>query len=189
MRTAQLEPAAVVAVSRAGGAELRFDLGFKFEGFAHGVADQADKMVALARHHDAPASALDDAGAAAFWRRHDAVRSAAPLRVRIADQPTNLPVIAPVIAPLGDVTWYATLGVGFAGKVDGAPVAPAAITAARTAVTAHGGALVLEAAPPDVRAQVDVWGPVPASFPIMQQLKRRFDPNARLNPGRLVGGL
>ncbi|HET9619833.1 MAG TPA: hypothetical protein VFP84_00605, partial [Kofleriaceae bacterium] len=68
-------------------------------------------------------------------------------------------------------------------------VDPRAIAAARAALVAHGGSLVLEAAPPDVRAAVDAWGPAPAGFPIMQQLKRRFDPQSRLNPGRFVGGL
>jgi FAD/FMN-containing dehydrogenase len=30
---------------------------------------------------------------------------------------------------------------------------------------------------------------VPPSFAIMERLKRRFDPQGRLNPGRFVGGL
>jgi FAD/FMN-containing dehydrogenase len=40
-----------------------------------------------------------------------------------------------------------------------------------------------------VRATVDVWGPPPPAFALMQRLKNRFDPEQRLNAGRFVGGL
>jgi FAD/FMN-containing dehydrogenase len=50
-------------------------------------------------------------------------------------------------------------------------------------------ALVVEAAPAELRAAIDPWGPRPPSFAIMERLKRRFDPDGRLNPGRFVGGL
>ena len=39
------------------------------------------------------------------------------------------------------------------------------------------------------RAAIDVWGPPPAAFSIMQALKERFDPEGRLAPGRFVGGI
>jgi FAD/FMN-containing dehydrogenase len=36
---------------------------------------------------------------------------------------------------------------------------------------------------------VDAWGTPPPSFALMRNLKERFDPSNRLNPGRFVGGL
>lgn len=45
------------------------------------------------------------------------------------------------------------------------------------------------AAPAAVRKQIDVWGPPPSAFQLIRRIKDRFDPNARLNPGRFVGGL
>ena len=72
--------------------------------------------------------------------------------------------------------WYATLGVGFLECGGSA----AALTAARTEL----GSLILE-----TRAEIDAWGPVGNSFPIMENLKLRFDPERRLNPGRFAGGL
>ena len=36
---------------------------------------------------------------------------------------------------------------------------------------------------------IDAWGPVGNSFRIMEEMKIRFDPERRLNPGRFVGGL
>ena len=183
-RDAQLEPTCTVALSAAA---ARFDLGVRFEGFGHGVAHQVARMIEIAKAAGAPGEPLSDDAAAAFWRRHDAVRTAAPLRVRAAALPTRFAEVAAQLAALGPQAWYATLGVGFAGgDVDPAVAAPA-ITAARAALAAGGGSLVIEEAPAGLG--IDPWGPPPPSLAIMQRLKRRFDPDGRLNPGRFVGGL
>jgi glycolate oxidase FAD binding subunit len=39
------------------------------------------------------------------------------------------------------------------------------------------------------RADLDVWGEPPVSIERMRELKRRFDPNRTLNPGRFIGGI
>ena len=187
-RAAQLEPASVVALTAS--AAGRFDLGWRFEGFGRGVDHQVARMLELARAAPASAERLDDAAAAAFWRRHDAVRTAAPLRVRVAGLPTRFPSIAALVAGLGDLAWYATLGLGVAGGAAGDLARTVAtLTAARAAVVSEGGSLVVETAPAELRAAIDPWGPRPPSFAIMERLKRRFDPDGRLNPGRFVGGL
>jgi len=36
---------------------------------------------------------------------------------------------------------------------------------------------------------VDLWRPLPQSFPLMQRLKEALDPSATLNPGRFIGRL
>jgi glycolate oxidase FAD binding subunit len=51
------------------------------------------------------------------------------------------------------------------------------------------GSLVVLQAPPEVKATVDVWGPIGQSFALMQRLKDQFDPGRILNPGRFVGGI
>jgi glycolate oxidase FAD binding subunit len=183
-RAAQLEPTCAVALSAAAGGP--FDLGVRFEGFGQGVAQQVARLIEIATAAGAPGELASGDAAAAFWRRHDAVRTAAPLRVRAAALPTRFPEVAAQLAGLGPLAWYATLGVGVAGgDVDPAAAAPL-ITAARAALGA-GGSLVIEEAPAGLG--IDPWGPLPPSFAIMQRLKRRFDPDGRLNPGRFVGGL
>ena len=183
-RHAQLEPTSAVAIApsahSADARAVKFELGICFEGFGKGVDDQVARLQALA---DTPAELLDDAATRAFRARHDAVRTAGPLRVRIAALPSQLPVIAPLATRLGAFTWYPTLGLGVAG---GEAVPAGELVAARAQLA--GGSLVIEAGA-DLSADLDPWGPPPASFPVMQQLKRRFDPGGRLNPGRFVGGL
>ncbi|OGQ80512.1 MAG: hypothetical protein A3F90_16615 [Deltaproteobacteria bacterium RIFCSPLOWO2_12_FULL_60_19] len=53
----------------------------------------------------------------------------------------------------------------------------------------HKGHVVVAAAPPELKAGIDVWGPAPASLGLMREIKRRFDPQEILNPGRFLGGL
>jgi glycolate dehydrogenase FAD-binding subunit len=51
------------------------------------------------------------------------------------------------------------------------------------------GHAIIFNAPTALKSAVDVWGPTPATFPLMRELKRQFDSKALLNPGRFVGGL
>ena len=109
---------------------------------------------------------------------HDAARTGGRTRVRIATLPSRFAEVDRTIERLDPkrFAWYATLGVGFLECGGSA----AALTAARTEL----GSLILE-----TRAEIDAWGPVGNSFPIMENLKLRFDPERRLNPGRFAGGL
>jgi glycolate dehydrogenase FAD-binding subunit len=56
-------------------------------------------------------------------------------------------------------------------------------------VTTDGGYVVIEAAPPEIKGQLDVWGTPPAALPLLKALKAKFDPAGILNPGRYIGGL
>jgi glycolate oxidase FAD binding subunit len=188
LRQRQLEPTSAVAL-RSGSL---YDLGVRFEGFEHGVRQQTQRAVELGGGLETPCEALaDDAG---FWQRHDRARTDGGLRVKLTALPSQLPALeSPVTSLLGGLrdpsfAWYATLGIGFAsGDVRDAGAA-IEVAAARTAIVKLGGALVVEAAPSDLR-DIDPWGPQPAAFPLMAALKQRFDPERRLNPGRFVGGL
>src|SRR5262249_55784192 len=101
-------------------------------------------------------------------------------------------VFGPLLSSLASpaMVWYPTLGIALlGGEVDDAQAASRAVSDARAGLVERGGSLVLEAAPEDVRANVDVWGPPPASFALMKRMKDRFDPDRRLSPGRFVGGI
>ncbi|MGH7816075.1 MAG: FAD-linked oxidase C-terminal domain-containing protein, partial [Candidatus Binatia bacterium] len=53
----------------------------------------------------------------------------------------------------------------------------------------HRGHAVMFAAPAELKQGIEVWGPSPASFSLMREIKQRFDPTGILNPGRFIGGL
>jgi glycolate oxidase FAD binding subunit len=52
-----------------------------------------------------------------------------------------------------------------------------------------GGRVTLPWCPTEVKHDVNVWGPLRDDFPLMQKLKKQFDPDRVLNPGRFLGGL
>ncbi|HEY0263961.1 MAG TPA: FAD-binding oxidoreductase [Granulicella sp.] len=52
---------------------------------------------------------------------------------------------------------------------------------------AQGGSLVLLHG--DVVDGLDRWGTLPDSWPLMREVKRKFDPRITLNPGRFLGGI
>ncbi|MBI2723493.1 MAG: FAD-binding oxidoreductase [Chloroflexi bacterium] len=63
------------------------------------------------------------------------------------------------------------------------------ISRAGETVRRAGGALIVVAAPPSAKRHIDVFGPLRTDFPIMRRLKREFDPDGILSPGRFVGRL
>jgi len=202
LRAAQLEPAAAAALVHEGGDDLgvrfdgRFELGVRFEGFEAGVRQQAMKLLELATRKGWAAESLGAETARAFWARHDDAReSPAGFRAKLAAQSMDLERVAN--AAIGSLftalevprcVCYPTLGLAFvAGEVRVPGQVAAAVTAARDALPQ--GSVVLQAASPEVRAAVDVWGPPPGALPLMRAVKERLDPKRRLAPGRFVGGL
>jgi hypothetical protein len=168
-----------------------------FEGFAPGVASQSRRLLEIAGRLGLSGAPASDAGAAAFRSRHDAVRETGSFRAKLSAPPSRLADVARLVLPhvLGELspclaTWYPTLGLGFlSGEPSGAAATAHGVDLARQALAGLGGTLVVQEAPHDVRAAVDVWGPPAPAFELMQNLKDRLDPDRRFNPGRFVGGL
>jgi glycolate oxidase FAD binding subunit len=52
----------------------------------------------------------------------------------------------------------------------------------------HGSMAALQV-PKELRGGLDVWGFDSSALPLMREIKRRFDPNRILNPGRFVGNI
>ncbi len=59
----------------------------------------------------------------------------------------------------------------------------------RARVNTSGGSVVALQTPVELRGKIDVWGPDRGTLPLMREIKRRFDPNRVLNPGRFVGNI
>jgi glycolate oxidase FAD binding subunit len=74
------------------------------------------------------------------------------------------------------------------GVLYGAAATGEAVPALREVCVRRGGSLVVLDAPPDVKAALDLWGPV-NGLALMRRVKDQFDPTHRLAPGRFVGGI
>ncbi|WP_433541254.1 hypothetical protein ACQP10_09940 [Streptosporangium sandarakinum] len=62
------------------------------------------------------------------------------------------------------------------------------MTSVRDGLAGLGGRLTVVAAPPALMTAVDPWGPVSA-LPLMRRVRERLDPDRRMSPGRLPGGM
>ncbi|GAC1326954.1 MAG: FAD-binding oxidoreductase [Mycobacteriales bacterium] len=91
----------------------------------------------------------------------------------------------------GDLRASAGSGVSYVGlAVLATPVAVAtALDRLRSTLAAYDGSAVVLQAPPEVKAGLDVWGPVGDALPVMRRVKEQFDPHNRMSPGRFVGGI
>ncbi|MEA2527225.1 MAG: glycolate oxidase binding subunit [Thermomicrobiales bacterium] len=59
----------------------------------------------------------------------------------------------------------------------------------RDALLAVADHVVIMAAEPDLKHEVDVWGRTPETIDVMRSIKQEFDPHRVLNPGRFAGFL
>ncbi len=187
----QLEPAALVAVRDTHG----YAVTALFEGFASGAREQVDRFAALVRERG---FVTRDAVASDVAALDADVRAHGDVRVRIAVPSADVEradrdAIAPLAAALADARAivYPSLGIAFlSGMGNGRGAVVDALLAARRAVEARGGNLVVTHADDALVAErVDVFGTLPPSFALMRGLKERFDPAGRLNPGRFLGKL
>jgi glycolate oxidase FAD binding subunit len=76
---------------------------------------------------------------------------------------------------------------GLAGAADADALARC-VASLRERAPSFGGSVVVLEAPGDLKAGLDVWGPV-GGLELMRAVKRQFDPERRLAPGRFVGGI
>lgn len=111
----------------------------------------------------------------------------AACRLRLAARPSDASVLASAVADAAGADalrlLLPRLGIALA-DVDETAAAGLFETAA-----SEGWALRIERAPLEVRRRLDVFGPEPATLPLMRSLKQRFDPDRILSPGRFVGGI
>jgi glycolate oxidase FAD binding subunit len=63
------------------------------------------------------------------------------------------------------------------------------IAALRKRIEGVGGSLTVLDWPAEVVPKPDRWGTLSRALPLMREIKRQFDPNGILNPGRFLGGI
>jgi glycolate oxidase FAD binding subunit len=62
-----------------------------------------------------------------------------------------------------------------------------ALASIQALASKHSATCVIERCPPGLKRETDVFGKAPSSLSLMRAIKREFDPNGILSPGRMVG--
>ena len=205
----ELAPTAV-EISRAGrGHPVR--VGVLLEGDQDGVGERAAHLRKLLG-----GAAVTSPDAPGWWGRIEPRPGpeVGGTLIRVAFWAAALPAVLGVIDRAAEVAGLdplvagsAAAGVIYVGIGAGpGPAAVAAFVAALREAIARGEAdarpasapvpdsppvlasAVVVHAPPPVREQVDMWGPVPG-LPLMRAVKDQFDPGHRMAPGRFAGGI
>ena len=91
-----------------------------------------------------------------------------------------------MMALLGSGVLY--LAIPIASVTDFQPLADT-LTQLRQRAMAAQGNLIIEAAPPELKRHIDVWGSVGSMRGLMKQVKAKFDADGLLNPGRFVSSI
>ena len=195
-----LLPTAVLLVNNApDGAEQsrqqRWTLAVRAEGFTATVTRHLDQLVSMANQVGLLAELLKDASHQTFW---DEIRDFPLLPERLIYRVTlpraalaqfvkriaiwNSDGVGPaIVADLAaGILWIAfTLNQMVVGRFDGL----------LSLAGEQGGHAIMLVSPPELKTDVDVWGPAPAAFFLMRRIKEQFDPKGLMNPGRFVGRL
>ena len=175
-------------------------------GRARSVRRQTDDIASICKRFDSAHSAvIDGDDAVMMWRRigdlgwTDETSPVAGIRVSVL--PADIPGILQAIQDMEDssgLAWRATtqaaqgiLDIHWLG-VEGEPPSEqvrAAISNTVKAVQRTGGTAVVTHAPAPIKEALDVWGEPTSAIDTMRSLKRQYDPDRLLNPGRLIGGI
>jgi glycolate dehydrogenase FAD-binding subunit len=164
----------------------------RLEGFESQMVYRGRVLAEALSAHGTPAI-LRGAESATRWA---AIGELEPLGIsatdavwKVSTTPTSAPDVAAAIRAAtparitydwgGGLIWIALPAEGDAGA-----------TAIRAAVKSAGGHATCMRAPDEIRAAIDVFEPLPEPvMAITRKLKRTFDPDRLLNPGRMYAGV
>ena len=198
-----VQPAAMELISPVAELNLpiessRFALALRFLNELETVEFQLNEAARIG--HDFDRVVMSDANAEAFWAAYHETETDErwAFNLRLSALPADLnDVLKEVAEFLPQASWRAHAGNGVLRVLatedlfDGlqSKRRPKFISELRQMTQARGGQLVLLEAPQAIKDQLDTWGDVGATARLMRELKRRFDPDAQLSPGRFVGGI
>jgi glycolate oxidase FAD binding subunit len=168
-------------------------LAIRFAGLPADCAHSAAALLAdLAAAGSLRAESLDGAACDEAWRALDDLPGAAGTVVRVVAPPSAAAALLNGPALPAGARAAADLATGVLHLLwPEEPPAESlglALKALRTALSGVGQATLWKA-PAQVRRQLDVWGPPPASYPLMLAVKQALDPRGLWNPGRFLGEL
>jgi glycolate oxidase FAD binding subunit len=146
-----------------------------------GAVDDVERRAADGGSETAPEADWED------LRRVAAGPGDAACRVRLGARPSDLRELAESVASAAGADALVLL-LPLVGSVL-ADVPESSAEWLLEVARENGWVCRLGRAPLAVRHHIDAFGPPPATLPLMRELKRRFDPERMLSPGRFVAGI
>lgn len=176
----------------------RFALALRFLNEAETIESQINDAARIG--YDLRRDVLSAADAEAFWSLYHQSETDErwAFSLRLSALPADLnDVLKDVAEFLPQASWRAHAGNGVLRVLatedlfDGLQTKrrPKFIAELRQLTQTRGGQLVVLDAPQTIKDQLDTWGDVGATARLMRELKKRFDPDAQLSPGRFVAGI
>ncbi|MDE3105926.1 MAG: FAD-binding oxidoreductase [Acidobacteriota bacterium] len=156
-----------------------FALDVQFGALASTLQDHAERLHFLARPlQPVPA-------AAEVWQLREQLFAPEQATAKVTCQPAQLAALLPLIANSGGTAVAQQTGTLLAAL----SAQPGLVTQLRQRAEQLGGALQLLAWPAEVAEAPPRWSEPRGAIALMREIKRQFDPQSILNPGRFVGGI
>jgi glycolate oxidase FAD binding subunit len=164
----------------------------RFEGIPESLQDLYTKLGCLAGAHQF----VDCAGDVWRSRQKLFVNATNSVICKCSVLPSQIGALCDVLSLHAKKTEVAfTLvaqGTGLAEvRLDAAGPQPltTVLRALRGEVDRLAGTLIVAQCPAAMKREMDVWGSIKDTLPLMLRIKQKFDPSEVLNPGRFVGGI
>ena len=186
----KLLPAAVILHNNA--VEQNWRLAVSFEGFTKTVARQLRELDAVAQRLGMGSQTLGADIQQQLWQElRDLPLEAGRLVYRMTVPRNSLAQLirASQSSPSGAPAIVADMAMGTVWLVGAANQAFADDFSRWISLAQRQrGHAVLFTAPAQLKQGFEIWGPAPPALALMRDIKRKFDPQGIVNPGRFVGG-
>jgi glycolate oxidase FAD binding subunit len=172
----------------------QFGLALQFQSIAAGVAEQVERLKAIAQTQSLDIQVLTDEADTQFWQginqRLFADKTPEVAIAKLGILPARgVGLLKSLQTLLGPDNWQARIhagsGIGTL-RLNLQNISIAQLQEVRSRCQAAGGYLNLLAAPAEWKHQFDPWGIDDSAQLLMQRLRENFDPQQRLNPGRML---
>jgi glycolate oxidase FAD binding subunit len=156
-----------------------FHLDIQLASLPEVLQTQADLLESLAR---VEGLAIEAATGAVWEARQQLLGHSNDFVCKATMLPSEIAPFAERVRSLGGESVTQATGIMTAGF----PAAEHLPQLRRELEAASGSLMVLKQ---PAESKLDCWGTLPDSLPLMREIKRRFDPEGVLNPGRFLGGI
>lgn len=202
----ELLPAAVILVNSGAGRALGLEpaepsLLVRFIETEPAIRYQLDRLGEIAAHHTLSCVRLDDARAASLWHTLASTRFLMNCEfiLRLSALPAHTGALftfcqqelSRLVENPSVIAYVGTGVVRASGMLPRHrfPLLAETVQTLRSMCRQIGGHLIVEAAPAEIKRDLDAWGDIGPTASLMRALKHQFDPERIFSPGRFVAGI